>query len=141
MMMGYTISALKSSCLEKKQVDESARKSFCVAPVQHPNCLESAYLQAAKICKIIMLTHPEDSRIFGVFVSRDFEVVCRDYGDHDGRLPRKDYNRLHNYDKENDKTLDQEDPNYKDYDLYQSELGRKVPFIIWTKDMKGTKLN
>jgi len=26
-----------------------------------------------------------DSRIFGVFVSRDFEVVCRDYGDHDGR--------------------------------------------------------
>ena len=63
------------------------------------------------------------------------------YGDHDGRLPRKDYNRMHNYDKVNDKTLDPEDPNYKEYDSYQYELGRKVPFIIWTKDMKGTKLN
>ena len=28
-MMGYTISALKSSCLEKKQVDESVCKSCC----------------------------------------------------------------------------------------------------------------
>ena len=63
------------------------------------------------------------------------------YGDHDSRLPRKDYNRLHNYDKVNDKTLDPEDPKYKEYDYYQYELGRKVPFIIWSKDMKGTKLN
>ena len=63
------------------------------------------------------------------------------YGDHDGRLPKKDYNRMYNYDKVNDKTLDPEDPNYKEYDSYQYELGRKVPLIIWTKDMKGTKLN
>lgn len=63
------------------------------------------------------------------------------YGDHDARLPRRDYNRLYNYDKENDSTLDSEDPNYKEYDSYQYELGRKVPFIIWTKDMKGSWLN
>ncbi len=63
------------------------------------------------------------------------------YGDHDARLPRSDYNRLYNYDKENDSTLDKDDPNYKEYDSYQYELGRKVPFIIWTKDMAGTELN
>ena len=63
------------------------------------------------------------------------------YGDHDARLSKKDYNRLYNYDKENDDILDEDDPNYKEYDSYQYELGRKVPFIIWTKDMKGTKLN
>lgn len=63
------------------------------------------------------------------------------YGDHDARLPRRDYNRLYNYDKENNSTLDSEDPNYKEYDSYQYELGRKVPFIIWTKDMKGSWLN
>jgi hypothetical protein len=63
------------------------------------------------------------------------------YGDHDARLPRKDYNRLYNYDKENDDILDKEDPEYKEYDSYQYELGRKVPFIIWSKDMKGTKYN
>lgn len=63
------------------------------------------------------------------------------YGDHDGRLPKSDYNRLYNYDKENNSILSKDDPNYKEYDSYQYELGRKVPFIIWTKDMKGTKLN
>ena len=63
------------------------------------------------------------------------------YGDHDARLPRKEYNLLYNYDKETNDVLDKEDPNYKEYDSYQYELGRKVPFIIWTKDMKGTKLN
>ena len=63
------------------------------------------------------------------------------YGDHDARLPRKDYNRLYNYDKETNSIKLSDDPEYKEYDLYQYELGRKVPFIIWTKDMKGTKLN
>jgi len=63
------------------------------------------------------------------------------YGDHDARLPRKDYDRLYNYDKETDDILDKDDPNYKEYDSYQYELGRKVPFIIWTNTMKGTKLN
>ena len=63
------------------------------------------------------------------------------YGDHDARLPRSDYNRLYNYDKETDSVLDKDDPNYKEYDSYQYELGRKVPLIIWTKDMKGTDLN
>ena len=63
------------------------------------------------------------------------------YGDHDARLPKKEYNLLYNYDKENDSLLDKEDPNYKEYDYYQYELGRKVPFIIWTKNMAGTALN
>ena len=35
----------------------------------------------------------------------------------------------------------EEDPEYKEYDSYQYELGRKVPFIIWTKTMAGTELN
>ena len=63
------------------------------------------------------------------------------YGDHDARLPKKDYNRLYNYDKETDSVKTSEDETYKEYDSYQYELGRKVPFIIWTKDMKNTKLN
>ena len=42
---------------------------------------------------------------------------------------------------EEDEILDKDDENYIEYDSYQYELGRKVPFIIWTKDMKGTSLN
>ena len=45
------------------------------------------------------------------------------------------------YDKETDSVMDKENPEYKEYDSFQYELGRKVPFIIWTKDMKGTDLN
>ena len=63
------------------------------------------------------------------------------YGDHDARLPRKDYDRLYNYNFETHEKLSSEDENYKEYDSYQYELGRKVPFIIWTKDMANTRLN
>ena len=63
------------------------------------------------------------------------------YGDHDARLPRKEYNYMYNYNKETNEMYSKDDPNYKEYDSYQYELGRKVPFIIWTKDMKGSKLN
>ena len=63
------------------------------------------------------------------------------YGDHDARLNKKDYNLQNNYDKENDDILDKDDENYQEYDSYQYELGRKVPFIIWSKDMKRTSLN
>ena len=37
--------------------------------------------------------------------------------------------------------LTEEDPNYKEYDSFQYEVGRRVPFIIWSKDMAGTDLN
>ena len=63
------------------------------------------------------------------------------YGDHDARLPRKDYNRLYNYDMETHEMYNTEDERYKEYDSYQYELGRKVPFMIWTKDSEGTILN
>ena len=63
------------------------------------------------------------------------------YGDHDARLPRADYNKLYNYNKETHEAIEEGDPNYIDYDSYQYELGRKVPFIIWSKDMAGTNLN
>lgn len=61
------------------------------------------------------------------------------YGDHDARLPKKDYQRLLNYDKETDDLLDKEDEGYQEFDSYQYELNRKVPLIIWTKDKQFNK--
>ena len=61
------------------------------------------------------------------------------YGDHDARLPQKDYVRLFNYDKETDGIKDESDQTYFNFDSYQYELYRKVPFIIWTKDHKYQK--
>ena len=56
------------------------------------------------------------------------------YGDHDGRLPKDDYNKMYNYDPITDSVLDEKDPNYDEVDYYDYELYRSVPLIIWTKD-------
>lgn len=104
------------------------------------------YMEGTKLGNYFKALHYADAAL-GEFITELDEEGLLDntvfilYGDHDARLPRKDYNRLYNYDKENDSILDEEDPKYKEYDSYQYELGRKVPFIIWTKDMEGTKLN
>ena len=63
------------------------------------------------------------------------------YGDHDNKLPRSEYNRFYNYDYKTDKIKEKDDPTYINVDDYFYELNRSVPFIIWTKDMKGTKYN
>ena len=104
------------------------------------------YMEGTKLGNYFKSAHYADGAI-GELVKRLDEEGLLDntvliiYGDHDARLPRSDYNRLYNYDKETDSVLSKDDPNYKEYDSYQYELGRKVPLIIWTKDMKGTDLN
>lgn len=104
------------------------------------------YMEGTKLGNYFKSIHYADSALGELMNSLDEEGLLDNtvvilYGDHDARLPRKDYNRLYNYDKENDSVLDEENPEYKEYDSYQYELGRKVPFIIWTKDMKDTNLN
>ena len=104
------------------------------------------YMEGTKLGNYFKSIHYADKAL-GEFITGLDEKGLLDntvfvlYGDHDARLPRRDYNRLYNYDKETNGILDPEDPNYREYDAYQYELGRRVPFIIWTKDMKGTKLN
>ena len=104
------------------------------------------YMEGTKLGNYFKSAHYADSAIGELIDRLDEEGLLENtiiviYGDHDAKLPRADYNRLYNYDKETDSVLDEDDPNYKEYDSYQYELGRKVPLIIWSKDMKGTKLN
>ena len=104
------------------------------------------YMEGTKLGNYFKSYHYADEAL-GEFIQKlDAEGLLENtvlviYGDHDARLSKKDYNLLYNYDKENDDILDEDDPNYKEYDSYQYELGRKVPFIIWTKDMDGTEMN
>ncbi len=104
------------------------------------------YMEETKLGNYFKSVHYADEAL-GEFIQQLEEngllenTVFVLYGDHDARLPRKDYNLLYNYDLETDEMYDKEDPRYKEYDSYQYELGRKVPFIIWTKDMAGSKLN
>ena len=104
------------------------------------------YMEGRKLGNYFKSLHYADEAL-GEFITELEEAGLLEntvvvlYGDHDARLPRKDYNLLYNYNKETDEIYDEEDPNYNEYDSYKYELGRKVPLIIWTKDMAGTKLN
>ncbi len=108
--------------------------------ISHP------YMEGTKLGNYFKSIHYADQALGQLLTEMDEKGLLENtvvvlYGDHDGRLPKSDYNKLYNYDKTTDSLLDKEDPNYKEYDSYQYELGRKVPFIIWTKDMKDTDLN
>lgn len=104
------------------------------------------YMEGTKLGNYIKSYHYADGAL-GEFIEQLDEAglledtVLVIYGDHDARLPKREWNRLYNYDKEEDGILDKDDPNYQVFDSYQYELGRKVPFIIWTKDMEGTEYN
>lgn len=104
------------------------------------------YLEGTKLGNYYKSYHYADSALGHLIDELDNAGLLEDtvlviYGDHDARISKKEYNYQNNYDREEDELLDKDDENYVEYDSYQYELGRKVPFIIWTKDMKGTKLN
>ena len=63
------------------------------------------------------------------------------YGDHDARLPKEDYQRFYNYDITTNDILPEDDQNYVEFDDYSYELNRKVPLIIWSKDLEPRKVS
>lgn len=61
------------------------------------------------------------------------------YGDHEARIDKEEYDLLYNYNPLTGKTYDEQDSNYVEYNKYDYELDKKVPFIIWSKDTNYNK--
>lgn len=61
------------------------------------------------------------------------------YGDHEARIDKEEYDLLYNYNPLTKELYDETDENYKEYNKYDHELNKKVPFIIWSKDQTLTK--
>ena len=104
------------------------------------------YMENTKLGNYFKSAHYADEALGQLFIDLEANglldnTVVIIYGDHDARLPRKEYEYMYNYNKATDTKYEKEDPNFDEYDYYDYELGRKVPFIIWTKDMKSTELN
>ena len=102
------------------------------------------YMEGTKLGNYFKSVHYADSAIEELFSELDEaglldNTVIVIYGDHDAKLPKSDYTRLYNYDKETDSVIDKEAENYIPVDYYQYELNRSVPFIIWTKDKEFNK--
>lgn len=58
------------------------------------------------------------------------------YGDHEARLPEKDFDLLYNYDPVNDNILNKNDANYISMDNYNYDLLKNTPLIIWSNEEK-----
>lgn len=102
------------------------------------------YMEDTKLGNYFKSVHYADSAL-GELVNELDEAgllentVLVIYGDHDAKLPKKDYVRLYNYDKTTDGIIDKTSEDYVDVDYYKYELDRSVPFIIWTKDKQFNK--
>ena len=102
------------------------------------------YIDGTTLGDYFRSVHYMDQAIEKFFNDLDNEGILDNtvvviYGDHDARISKKNYNILYNYDPYTDSIRDKDDKNYIDYNEYQYELDRKVPFIIWTKDNKVKK--
>ena len=102
------------------------------------------YMEGTKLGNYFKSVHYADSAIGELLTELDEKGLLDNtilviYGDHDAKLPKKDYVKLYNYDKETDGIKDKDAEDYTDVDYYKYELDRSVPFIIWTKDEKLEK--
>ena len=101
-------------------------------------------MEGTKLGNYFKSVHYADSAIGELLTELDEKGLLDNtilviYGDHDAKLPKKDYVKLYNYDKETDGIKDKDAEDYIDVDYYKYELDRSVPFIIWTKDEKLEK--
>ena len=102
------------------------------------------YMEGTKLGNYFKSVHYADEQL-GMFINMLDEEGIMDntvlvlYGDHDARLPKSDYRRLYNYDKENDSTFSCDEDSTDDCTVIDNntyELLRKVPFIIYSKETK-----
>ena len=102
------------------------------------------YMEGTKLGNYFKSVHYADSAL-GEFLTKLDEngllenTVVVLYGDHDAKLPKSDFVRLYNYDKEIDDIKSKEDETYIDVDYFKYEIDRSVPLVIWSKDKKLSK--
>ena len=106
--------------------------------VSHP------YMEGTKLGNYFKSVHYADSAIGELLTKLDSNGLLDNtivvlYGDHDAKLPKADFERLYNYDKDIDDIKSKDDETYIDVDYFKYEIDRSVPFIIWSKDKKLSK--
>ena len=103
------------------------------------------YLEGTKIGNYLKCVNYADSAI-GEFINElDENGVLDDtviviYGDHDSKIKKSEFEKLY-YSEYIDDVSINPDKNIDVVDDFNYEINRKVPFIIWTKDMAGSEYN
>ena len=129
---------IDSAAMTDYEVDmkeEVTLEDGTVTTVSHP------YMEGTKLGQYLKSVHYADQALGEFIVLLESEGLLENtvlvlYGDHDARLDINDYVRLYNYDPETNSILSPDDPDYINFDEYQYELNRKVPFMIWSSETK-----
>ena len=105
--------------------------------------VEYPYMEDTKLGNYFKSVHYADEALGEFIDALEKEGILDNtvlvlYGDHDARLPKADYRRLYNYDKETDAARDctEEDSNCTIINGNTYELLRRVPFLIYSKETK-----
>ena len=130
-----------------KEVDEYSDYDLSSSVEIDGETIVRDYLEEKVLGRYIKAVHYMDEAIGQFIQDMDKEglldnTVIVIYGDHDARIDKKQYDYMYNYDPVSDRVLTPDDPGYKEFNNYDYELNRKVPFIIWSKDMdKGIEID
>ena len=103
------------------------------------------YLEDTKMGNYLKCVNYADSAIGELINELDENGVLDDtviviYGDHDSKIKRSEFERLY-YSEYIDDILIDSSKKIDFINDFTYEINRKVPFIIWTKDMAGSELN
>ena len=104
---------------------------------------EIEWLEGTKMGNYLKSVHYADEALGEFLTSLDEEGLLDNsifvlYGDHDCKLKKSEFKKL--YDSEYFETsLINPDIEIDEIDEFTYEINRKVPFIIWSKDIVGTK--
>lgn len=98
------------------------------------------YLEGTVLGNYIKSVHYADEALGQLIDDMDSKglldnTVVVIYGDHDAKIKKSEYERFYNYDYKTDSVLTPDSPGYIEMDDIDYEINRKVPLIIWTKDM------
>jgi len=98
---------------------------------------EANWLQDTEMGRYLVSSHYADKALGKFIEDLEKEGLLDDtilvlYGDHQAKLPVKQFNLLYNYDPEKDDIRDEDDPKFVKYDKYDNYINNKTPFIIYT---------
>jgi Phosphoglycerol transferase and related proteins, alkaline phosphatase superfamily len=104
------------------------------------------YMEGTKLGNYFKSSRYADEAIGELIEKLDEEGLLDDtviiiYGDHDAKLRVSEFNRYYNYDPYTNSVKGKGTEGRIEIDDYTYELNRSVPFIIWSKDLAGTKYN
>ena len=130
-----------------RDVNEYSDYDLTISKEISGDTITNDYLENLAIGKYLKSVNYMDEAIGKFIEDMDKEglldnTVIVIYGDHDARLGKRQFEYLYNYDIVDDKIYHEDDNGYKEFNEYDYELSKKVPFIIWSKDMeKGMKID